>query len=158
MPIASHIPSQENLIADFLSRGRVLPSEWTLHPRMMRRLLQAFSPLQVGLFASALNANLLTHCARMQDLASWRIDAFSFWWTGLRAYAFPPFSLIPRVLRKIHEDRAWMILIALWWLQRTWYQEIVDLLANHSLELSSLRPVSEAKQQQLQRAPPLWPL
>ena len=28
-------PARTILIADFLSRGRVLPSEWTLHPQVM---------------------------------------------------------------------------------------------------------------------------
>ena len=41
-PIASHIPGQDNLIADFLSRGRVLPSEWTLHPTVMDQIVRTF--------------------------------------------------------------------------------------------------------------------
>ena len=34
-PVATYLPGQENLVADFLSRGRQLPSEWTLHPEVL---------------------------------------------------------------------------------------------------------------------------
>ena len=48
-PIVSHIPGQDNLITDFLSRSRVLPSEWTLHPTVMDQIVRTFGPLQVEL-------------------------------------------------------------------------------------------------------------
>ena len=134
-PVASYIPGQENLIADFLSRGRVLPSEWTLHPEIMNRLIQIFGPLKVDLFASALNARLPLYCARTQDPAAWGIDAFAIRWTGLRAYAFPPFALIPRVLRKIREDQARVLLIAPRWPRRSWFLELTDLLTGQPLTL-----------------------
>ena len=128
-PIASYIPGQDNLIADFLSRGRVLPSEWTLHPMVMDQIIRTIGPLQVDLFASALNARLPKYCSRVQDPAAWRIDAFSFQWKGFRGYAFPPISLIPRILRKIREDQARVVLIAPWWPRRNWFPELVGLLA-----------------------------
>ena len=97
IPSASYIPGQENLIADFLSRGRVLPSEWTLHPQVMDRITRVVGPLGVVLFASSLNARLQRYCSRVLVPAAWRIDAFSFRWEGFRGYAFPPIALIPRV-------------------------------------------------------------
>ena len=128
-PIASYIPGQDNLIADFLSRGRVLPSEWTLHPMVMDQIIRTIGPLQVDLFASTLNARLPKYCSGVQDPAAWRIDAFSFQWKGFRSYAFPPISLIPRILRKIREDQARVVLIAPWWPRRNWFPELVGLLA-----------------------------
>ena len=122
-------PGQDNLITDFLSRGRVLPSEWTLHPMVMDQIVRTLGPLQVDLFASALNARLPRYCSRVQDPAAWRIDAFSFQWKGFRGYAFPPISLIPRILRKIREDQARVVLIAPWWPRRNWFPELVGLLA-----------------------------
>ena len=88
-PIASYIPGQDNLIADFLYRSRVLPSEWTLHPQIMSRVVRLFGPLHVDLFTSVLNAQLRLYCTRVQDPAARRIDAFSLPWVGLRGYAFP---------------------------------------------------------------------
>ena len=43
-PTAVYLPGQENLVADFLSRGRELLSEWTLHPQVMSRLMQVPLP------------------------------------------------------------------------------------------------------------------
>ena len=116
----------------------MLPSEWTMHPRVMGLILQAFSPLQVDLFASALNARLPRYCARMQDTAAW-MDAFSFRWTGIRAYTFPPFTLIPRVLHKIRGDGAQVLLIAPRWPRRSWFRDLMDLLAGYPFTLP-LRP------------------
>ena len=163
-PVALHIPGQENLIADFLSRGRVLPSEWTLHPQVVSHLQRAFGPLRVDLFASALNARLPRYCARTQDSAAWRIDAFSLQWTGLRAYAFPPFTLIPRVLHKIREDKAWVLLVAPRWPRRSWFRELVDLLAGHPITLPLrpdlvVQPVSETRHPHLNTLHlTAWPL
>ena len=139
------IPGQDNLIADFLSRGRVLPSEWTLHPMVMDQIVRTLGPLQVDLFASALNARLPRYCSRVQDPAAWRIDAFSFQWKGFRGYAFPPVSLIPRILRKIREDQARVVLIAPWWPRRNWFPELVGLLPGPPRTLPpSARPDSAA--------------
>ena len=65
---------------------------------------------------------------RVQDPAAWWIDA-SFPWKGFRGYAFPPISLIPRVLRKIREDQAWVVLIAPRWPRRNWFLDLIGLLA-----------------------------
>ena len=139
IPSASYIPGQENLIADFLSRGRVLPSEWTLHPQVMDRITRVVGPLGVDLFASSLNARLQRYCSRVLDPAAWRIDAFSFRWEGFRGYAFPPIALIPRVLRKVQEDQAWVLLIAPWWPRRNWFLDLIGLLAGYPRTLP-IRP------------------
>ena len=49
--LASYIPGEDNLVADFLSRGKFLPSEWTLNPSIFRRICQILSPqLEIDLF------------------------------------------------------------------------------------------------------------
>ena len=128
VPTAVYLPGQDNLVADFLSRGRLLPSEWTLHRQVMARVRQNLGPLQVDLFASSLNNQLPRYCSRAKDLRAWKIDAFSFNWGKIRAYAFPPIAMIPRVLCKIRQDQATVLLIAPWWPKRTWFLEGVSLL------------------------------
>ena len=128
-PIATYLPGQENLIADFLSRGKELPSEWTLHPQVMNLIKTVFPHLQIDLFASSLNFQLPHYCSRSRDPAAWKVDAFSFHWGDIRGFAFPPIALIPRILRKVREDRATIILIAPWWPRRPWFPELVSLLS-----------------------------
>ena len=128
MPSASYIPGQENLIADFLSRGRVLPSEWTLHPQVMDRIARVVGPLGVDLFASSLNARLLRYCSRFWT-SSLEDRCLILPVEGFRGYAFPPIALIPRVLRKVQEDQAWVLLIAPWLPRRNWFLDLIGLLA-----------------------------
>ena len=129
VPVASHIAGQDNLIADFLSRGRSLPSEWMLHPQIVSRIVQVMGPLTVDLFASALNHRLPRYCSRVRDPAAWAIDAFSLNWGTIAGYAFPPIALIPRLLRKVREDQASVVLIAPWWPKRPWFLDLISLLA-----------------------------
>lgn len=138
-PVASYLPGQDNLIADFLSRGRCLPSEWMLHPEVMSLIQRTMGPLRVDLFASALNHQLPLYCSRVQDPGAWALDAFSISWRGIQAYAFPPIALIPRVLRKIREDKAVVLLVAPYWPRRPWFLELFDLLASRPMSLP-LRP------------------
>ena len=114
-----------------LSRGRHLPSEWMLHPQVFNLIQATLGPLQVDLFASSLYFQLPHYCARSRDPGAWKTDVFSFHWGSLRGYAIPPISLIPRVLRKIREDQASVLLIAPRWPRRPWFLERMDLLAGH---------------------------
>ena len=56
------------------------------------------------------------------------MDTLSVSWTGMAAYAFPPFPLLPKVLLKIREDKANVILVAPWWPQRSWTSLLLDLV------------------------------
>ena len=57
--LAAHIPGKDNLVADFLSRGKFLPSEWTLNPLIFRQICQVIVPQpEIDLFASTLNFQL----------------------------------------------------------------------------------------------------
>ena len=117
---ASHVPGEDNLLADFLSRGKFLPSEWTLNHSVFQRICLAFPPPEIDLFASAQTFQLPKYFSRVQDPQAWAIDAMSFPWPGLRLFAFPPFSLLPRVLQKVAQDEADLLLIAPHWPQRPW--------------------------------------
>ena len=52
---AAYLPGHQNLVADFLSRGKEFSSEWTLHPLVMDMIKRVFPRLQIDLFASNLN-------------------------------------------------------------------------------------------------------
>ena len=100
-PIASYIPGQVNPLADFLSRGQCLPSEWTLNQEVFNHLNSIWAPLEIDLFATSLNHRLPRYCSRVRDREAVALNVFSLHWENLRGYAFPPISLIPLILRKI---------------------------------------------------------
>ena len=137
---AAHIPGEENIVADFLSRGKYLPTEWVLNRAVFRTIYRVFSPPpEIDLFASALNFRLPKYCSRCPGmLRRGKIDALSFPWTGLRLYAFPPFSLLPRILDKLAQDEADLLLVAPFWPQRPWFPRLLRLSGGPSEDVASL--------------------
>ena len=139
IPIASYSPGQYKLIADFLSRGRVPPSEWTLHSQVMATIFRTFGPLHVDLFASALYAQLQRYCAQALDPAAWRIEPSQFGGRYSRGTPFP--RPIPRILQKVRQDRATVPLIAPWWPKRTWFLVMITLVVGYPRTLPVRRDV-----------------
>ena len=56
------------------------------------------------------------------------IDAFSLDWRELYFYAFPPFSLINRVLQKVEQDQSQGIIIVPMWNTQVWFPRLLHLL------------------------------
>ena len=99
------IPGHLNVLADSLSRrSQVLGSEWTLCHQAFAELLRRW-PATIDLFATAMTHRLPVYFSPMFDPMSAGTDAMLQSWDGLQAYAFPPFSLIPRVLAKVRAFR-----------------------------------------------------
>ena len=67
---------------------------------------------QIYLFASRLNQQFQTFISFRSDPETSRIDAFSFNWQGHNFYAFPSFSLLSRLLKKITKDKTIGIVVA----------------------------------------------
>ena len=99
IPTASYIPGQDNLITDFLSRGRVLPSEWILHPRPGHGLdsPNIRSPTRgsacVGTQCPA--PEILHKGSGLGSVANRRLLVSV---GGIHGVRFSPFSLFPRIL------------------------------------------------------------
>ena len=49
------------------------------------------------------------------------IDAFSLDWSNLNLYAFPPFSVIPTVLKKLRSKAAQGVVVLPDWPAQEWY-------------------------------------
>ena len=124
----AYIEGALNVRADKLSRRhQVTSTEWSLHPHVVEAIWLRWGTPQVDLFATRDNNKLPTFVSPMSDDMAWRTDALSFSWRGLWAYAYPPTPLIPRVLSKVREDGAELILVAPWWPKRAWAVELLDL-------------------------------
>ena len=102
------------------------------------RICQLFPPPEIDLFASVLTFLLPRYYSRVQDSQAWAIDAMSCPWTGLCLYFFPPFSLLPRVLQKVAQEGADLLLIAPLWPQRPWFLRLMSLLVDFPRRLPAL--------------------
>jgi hypothetical protein len=132
---AAHLPGKENVTADALSRGWFVPTEWTLHPQVAHSLFRMIDWPHADLFASRTNHQLPVYCSRTPDPYAWQTDALAIRWDGLLAYAFPPFSLISRVLTKIEEENCRILLIAPFWPRQPWFSRITRLLVHRPVVL-----------------------
>jgi hypothetical protein len=124
---AAHIPGIENVEADRASREFKDELEWTLEQPIFDHIVHLFGKPSMDLFASRLNYKVQPFCAFHPDPLASTIDAFTITWTGFLGYAFPPFCLLGRVLQKIIQDRAEVILIAPEWPTKPWYTLIRTL-------------------------------
>ena len=103
--VAVHRPGVNNVLADFLSRNRPDPNEWTLSKFTVRKLFRRWNTPQLDLFASAQNHQLPLWYSRFPHLLAAGTDALLQSWTGWHVYAFPPKNLILRTLLKIRSDQ-----------------------------------------------------
>ena len=109
---AQHIPGKSNCEADSLSREFASNLEWSLDQDVFNRLAAITFFAMIDLFASRLNAKLDQFVSWHPEPGALAIDAFSISWSNQKFYAFPPFSLLTRVLAKIRNDVALVLLIA----------------------------------------------
>ena len=83
--------------------------------------------------ASKLNAKTAKFISWHPQPGAVAIDAFSLSWANMNCYTFPPFSLLSRVLPKIRQDKAVVLLIAPVWPTQSWYSLL--------LQLSTVQPI-----------------
>ena len=97
-------------------------------------------PVNVDLFATALNFRCPLYFAPMSDPQSIGADAFLHPWDNLMAYAFPPFTLVRRVLNKVRESHNLVLtLIAPFWPQKEWFPDLLESLLEPPLRLPERR-------------------
>lgn len=130
---ASYISSIENSIADAESRTPDPDTEWSLSVIAFRRVARALGPFDIDLFASSINTKSDLYASWFPDPGSVAVDAFTFSWEKLNFYAFPPFILLPRVLRKIIDDKATGTLVVPWWPSQPWFPLFNRLLISKPL-------------------------
>lgn len=99
-------------------------------------MARSFGPFDIDLFASSINNKCNLYVSWFPDPGSVAVDAFTLSWKNLKFYAFPPFILLPRVLRKIIDDEATGTLIVPWWPSQPWFPLLNRLLISDPLILS----------------------
>ena len=134
---ARHLPGQNNVLADLLSRrDQAIATEWTLHRQVAKALLSAWGSPSIDLFASRLNAQLPVYCSLVPDDQAALEDASRHPWDNLDVYAFPPFALLGKVLSRVRQSRnCSMTLVAPLWADRDWFADLLLLLTHQPLAL-----------------------
>ena len=134
------LPGSQNVLADALSRPHQLPhSEWSLNMDVFLSLRRLW-PVQIDLFATSDNHRCSIYFSPLHDPMSAGTDAFLQSWDGLQAYAFPPVSLIPRVLAKLRASSGTeLTLVAPHWAQRPWFADLLLLSLAPPVVLPSRR-------------------
>ena len=133
--VAVHRPGVNNELADFLSRNRPDPTEWSLHPAIANRLFTRWGRPQLDLFASPLNNKLPLWYSRVEDAAAVGTNALAHRWTGWYVYAYPPINLIPRVLTKIQQDEVEAIVVLPDWPRRGWFNLLLPMAVEQPVKL-----------------------
>ena len=124
------------LNGDLLSRSnQVQSTEWSLHPQVFKQICQKWFTPHVDLFATHLNHKLPLYVSPVPDPKAWDIDALNINWTGLTAYAYPPTTLLHRVIQKIKQCNCLIIVIAPGWLGMPWFWDLVQLSTEIPLQL-----------------------
>ena len=136
----SHIPGKENTLADEESRKSRKETERTLDRGIFQEAVKHLDvEPQIDLFASRLNYQLRLFVAYQPDPEPFAINAFSISWKPYIFYAFPPFSIIPKVLQKIQAEEATGLLVVPCWPTQPWWPSVMRLLVQKPLVLPKKR-------------------
>jgi len=149
---ASYIKSLENREADRESRSLAKETEWSLSKPAFDQITKRLGIPEIDLFASRNNAKCNRFVSWRRDPESVAVDAFTLNWHKLRFYAFPPFSMIFRVLNKIIADKARGMLVVPLWPSQPWYPVFLSLLEDIPITLQPSKTLLS-----FNRTPhPLW--
>lgn len=100
------------------------------------KIVAYFGEPEVDLFASRLNTKCSSYVSWKRDPSAFNVDAFTIDWSSYYFYAFPPFSLILKSLRKIINDGAIGIMVVPYWKSQPWYPLFLSLACQDPVYLS----------------------
>ena len=136
---ATHCPGVLNVDADLASREFNDTTEWGLNKRWFQKLCQHYQTPSIDLFASRLNHQVETYCAWQPDPGAIAIDAFTIDWSSFKTiYAFPPFSIVGKVLQKITFDKASGIVVIPDWPTQPWFARLHQMLMEPPLRIRTI--------------------
>ena len=96
-----------------------------------QKICKLFFLPDIDLFASRLNKQLTKYVSWFPEPNAIASNAFSFCWSKYNPYIFPPFSLIPKVLQKVQDDKVRnVILIVPMWATQPWFPTLLNLLTD----------------------------
>lgn len=137
MLFITHVPGINNVIADHESRNFRECSEWSLCPKIAKFIFEIFGTPEIDLFANRLNNKLPRYYffSTPKDPYSEAVDGFARSWSGLFAYAFPPFSMVGRCVIKARSDGARLILVAPVWKSQPYWPLLIKYSSGNAFTI-----------------------
>jgi ribonuclease HI len=117
---ASYINTLDNLEADKLSRDNHVDLDFMLSHSRFQEICCNFGTANIDLFASSRSCQVPKFISWFPDINCLAVDAFTVKWSD-GFYAFPPFNLVGRVIRKIFYDNASGIVVVPQWPSQPWF-------------------------------------
>lgn len=93
------------------------------------RISAQFGYPEIDLFASVKTRKCDRYYSWFPDPQSIGVDAFTFLWKEF-FYAFPPFSLIIKVLNKVLKDKAKGIIVVPNWKSQAWFPMFQNMIVS----------------------------
>lgn len=123
---ASYISSKENVEADALSRWEVESNDFGLNLELFNNICNELGSPTIDLFATRHTRKCTKFYSWFPDPEAAGTDAFTHKWMEY-FYAFPPFNMIGRVLRKVIDDKANGIVVVPRWPSQPWFPLFLEL-------------------------------
>lgn len=140
-----YIPSEENTLADALSRGSPM-DELTMRGDAWRDLERRWGPHTVDRYATAENARLRRFNSMLPHEASEGAAALAQDWRGENNFVFPPPTELPRVAQLLHElPSVAATVVTPHWPAQAWFQQLAEIAVR-----AETRPLGSIA------APPAW--
>lgn len=131
---ATYIHTTANYVADKLSRLSVDENDFSLDNIRYNSIVDRFGTPNIDLFATSKTTKCQKFVSWFPDPLSTAVDAFTIKWSDY-FYAFPPFSLLNRVIKKIKDDGAVGIVVAPMWESQSWYPVLCEIMVEKPMIL-----------------------
>ena len=112
---AEYLPTSQNVRADWESRHVQDSSKWKLNPRFFIYICRKLDQPSVNHFVSQLTWQIEPYILSKVNPCCKAVEFLRQKWTHKIPYGFPPFCLKERVVRKVEQDRAKILVIIPTW-------------------------------------------
>lgn len=116
-----YLLGQENGPADALRRRFPSSVMMCLAPGVFCSIQSRYSHPWLDLCTTEENAFLSHFCCQVPSSRMWVVDALVVPWPPGFLYCFAPLHLLPRIVQKVVQDQAEVLLVARAWSQRPWF-------------------------------------
>ena len=89
------------------------------------------------MFTSNINYQFHNYFSCKSNPKTKAVDSFTISWRSLKFYAFSPFLVISRTLRKIKAEKAEAILVVPYWPNQAWFSVLLKMLIDKAVLITS---------------------